>query len=527
MKISWLIQVSLCIPILINHCAATDVWFDLHDSVLPAELLQEAIPGNIRRAEHFTAFLARFVEYLKVGCLIVLVASSTKWLRPYTDQDEGTPRSCGNSFIILTTSQRYHFHRTQTSEVGLYYWLSLAGASGLNLQLAIYRFCAERLSSLVRTLQLTRIDEYSALQKVAAFATLVSTYHEGFRLLLEPFETDNATVPNPVFHLVCLDASLAIKPVFERFSSVVITSGTLSPLDMYPRMLGFEATVLESYVMTLTRDCFLPLVRPPSFDACSCIEADFESGSDCTGRHSRFRSSRDFIKIWSSKWSRRRSKLRYSPRRVLQSRTGWSSRFLPELSLHGEYRQCLEWNGESLVSSQTLTLSSERLSKAFRRRRVSWTKYSSTNWSLSKLPMLSKLLLHLRTIAGWARFSFSLCISPWLTASFRSQACDNGRGACLLSVARGKVSEGIDFDHNYGRAVIMFGIPYQVRSRLLRSLSLSLLIDRGPVRTVHWISYPQSSIGILEGHLSNQGERFLDFRCHEACCAMCWTCTAR
>ena len=175
--------------------------------------------------------------------------------------------------------------------------LSLAGASGLSFQFATYRFCAERLSSLVRTLQLTRIDEYSALQKVAAFATLVSTYHEGFRLLLEPFETDNATVPNPVFHLVCLDASLAIKPVFERFSSVVITSGTLSPLDMYPRMLGFEATVLESYVMTLTRDCFLPLVRPPSFDACSCIEADFESGSDCTGRHSRFRSSRDFIKI--------------------------------------------------------------------------------------------------------------------------------------------------------------------------------------------------------------------------------------
>jgi hypothetical protein len=38
-----------------------------------------------------------------------------------------------------------------------------------------------------------------------------------------------------------------------------------------------------------------------------------------------------------------------------------------------------------------------------------------------------------------------------------AQACDNGRGAVLLSVARGKVSEGIDFDHNYGRAVIMFG----------------------------------------------------------------------
>lgn len=48
------------------------------------------------------------------------------------------------------------------------------------------------------------------------------------------------------------------------------------------------------------------------------------------------------------------------------------------------------------------------------------------------------------------------------------QACDNGRGAVLLSVARGKVSEGIDFDHNYGRAVIMFGIPYQVRGPFFR-----------------------------------------------------------
>lgn len=30
----------------------------------------------------------------------------------------------------------------------------------------------------------------------------------------------------------------------------------------------------------------------------------------------------------------------------------------------------------------------------------------------------------------------------------------------LLSVARGKVSEGIDFDNHYGRAVLMFGIPF-------------------------------------------------------------------
>lgn len=34
--------------------------------MLPEDLLKEAVPGNIRRAEHFVAFLKRFIEYLKV-----------------------------------------------------------------------------------------------------------------------------------------------------------------------------------------------------------------------------------------------------------------------------------------------------------------------------------------------------------------------------------------------------------------------------------------------------------------------------
>lgn len=74
------------------------------------------------------------------------------------------------------------------------------------------------MQSLIRTLALNRLDEHAALQKVACFATLVATYEKGelssgncnyaalplkflgFLLILEPFETDNATVPNPVFH---------------------------------------------------------------------------------------------------------------------------------------------------------------------------------------------------------------------------------------------------------------------------------------------------------------------------------------
>jgi DNA excision repair protein ERCC-2 len=48
--------------------------------------------------------------------------------------------------------------------------------------------------------------------------------------------------------------------VLERFGTVVITSGTLSPLDMYPRMLDFHPVVMASFTMTLARQCILPMI---------------------------------------------------------------------------------------------------------------------------------------------------------------------------------------------------------------------------------------------------------------------------
>ena len=56
-----------------------------------------------------------------------------------------------------------------------------------------------------------------------------------------------------LLQLSCLDASLAVKPVFGKFQSVIITSGTLSPIDLYPKILNFQPVVLQSLQMTLTR----------------------------------------------------------------------------------------------------------------------------------------------------------------------------------------------------------------------------------------------------------------------------------
>ena len=72
-----------------------------------------------------------------------------------------------------------------------------------------------------------------------------------------------------MLQLSCLDASLAVRPVFSKFQTVVITSGTLSPIDLYPRILNFNPVAIQSFAMTLTRCLLAPrLSRQP---AVSCF----------------------------------------------------------------------------------------------------------------------------------------------------------------------------------------------------------------------------------------------------------------
>lgn len=346
--------------------------------VLPEDLLKEAIPGNIRKAEHFVAFLKRFVEYLKTRMRVLHVVAET-------------PASFLQHLKDITYIEKRPL-----------------------------RFCAERLQSLIRTLELTGLDEYYSLQKVASFATLVATYEKGFLLILEPFETDNATVPNPIFHLICLDPSFAIKPIFERFSSVVITSGTISPLDMYPKMLQFTPVVQETYPMTLTRNCFLPLVITRGSDQVA-ISSQFEVRNDPAV-------VRNFGSIL----------IEYS-KIVPDGVVAFFPSYLYMESI------VAAWNDMGILEDV---------------------------WK-------HKLIFVETPDANETSIALE---------NYR-RACNNGRGAVLLSVARGKVSEGIDFDHNYGRAVIMFGVPYQyTESRILRA-RLEYLRDTYRIRESEFLGF--------------------------------------
>ncbi|KAJ5466091.1 hypothetical protein N7530_009878 [Penicillium desertorum] len=350
----------------------------ISNPVLPDDLLKEAVPGNIRRAEHFISFLKRFIEYLKTRMKVTHTISET-------------PPSFLTHLKDLTYIERKPL-----------------------------RFCAERLTSLVRTLELVNIEDYQPLQEVATFATLVATYDKGFVLILEPFESEAATVPNPILHFTCLDAAIAIKPVFDRFSSVIITSGTLSPLEMYPKMLGFTAVLQESYSMTLARRSFLPMIVTRGSDQAQ-VSSSFGIRNDPGVVRNYGSLVTEFARI--------------TPDGVVV--------FFPSY-LYMESIISM-WQGMGILDQI---------------------------WNY-------KLILVETPDAQES----SLALETYRTA------CCNGRGAILFCVARGKVSEGIDFDHHYGRAVLCIGVPFQyTESRILKA-RLEFLRENYRIRENDFLSF--------------------------------------
>ena len=331
----------------------------LQNPVIPDDILREAVPGNIRRAEHFVAFLRRFVEYLK-----------TRMRATQVEQETPT------AFLA-------HLQRS-------------AAIDGKTL-----KFCYDRLTSLLKTLEIVDTEEYNAISLIADFGTLVGTYQAGFSLILEPYDERYPNIPDPVFQLCCLDASLAVRPVFDKFQSVFITSGTLSPIELYPRLLSFNPVCIASLPMTLTRDCLRPMVITRGADQ-QAVSTKFDMRDDPG---------------------------------VIQN----YGRILIDLAAAVP---------DGLV--------------AF------FVSYSYMEQIVSKwheTGVLQQVMQHkLVFIETQDVVETSLALDNY------RRACNCGRGAVFLSVARGKVAEGIDFDRHYGRAVIMYGVPYQYTlSRVLRA----------------------------------------------------------
>jgi DNA excision repair protein ERCC-2 len=234
------------------------------------------------------------------------------------------------------------------------------------------------------------MDEYRALTIVADFATLVSTYYKGFTVIIEPYPDDNI-IYDPLMQFYCLDASLATKPLFAKYRNVILTSGTISPIEMYPKILDFTPKVSKAFDIALPRNAISPLVVTRGVDLLP-ISSRFEDRENAGN----IRNYGNLLVELSS----------VVPDGIVCFFTSY--RYMEHIIIKWDEMKLLERIRENkLIYIETKD--------------------------------------HFETILALENYK---------------QACDNGRGAVFFSIARGKVSEGVDFAGHYGRAVVMFGIPY-------------------------------------------------------------------
>ena len=282
------------------------------------------------------------------------------------------------------------------------------------------KFVADRLRSLLRTLQVSDMQDFSPLILVADFATLLATYTRGFGILYEPYDERTPTLHDPLFQFCCNDASIAMRPVFERFQSVVITSGTLSPIEMYPRILGFEPRTVTSFPMSFSRKAICPLVVTRGADQ-SVLSSKFDLRSEPL-------TVRNYGKLLLDVAAS-------VPDGVVAFFTSYT--YMQEI--------VREWHKTGVLQQ-----------------------------------VLAHKLVFMETTD---------VLETTLALENFKRACDCGRGAVFLSVARGKVAEGVDFDRHYGRAVLLIGVPFQYTlSRVLRA-RLEYLRDTCAINEADFLTF--------------------------------------
>ena len=381
-----------------------------HLALIPAEILDQAVPAQLKQLNHFLPLLSRIVEFFhRFICRMTFaqVADPVTFLSKVRDECQaeiqGLRFLSGRLSLLLQTLQiddlfkfrhvvliadfvttlAAHVHAQQQQvQVG-------AGTAGM----AAVEVAAPDAATAVHV-----VSAASAANASAA-ASAPSTGAQ-FAVVCEPFDNQNPTVPDPVLQLACLDASLAMRDVFERFDSVVLTSGTLSPLYLPAKILGFTPVVSRSLPMTLSRRCVAPLIVTRSANQASLedivLSSSFKVRKDATV-------NRHVVQAYASLLL---NLARVTPDGIVAFFTGYA--YMNEV--------LSEWHANGFLK----TLSEHKL-----------------------------IFIETQGVEETAR-----CL-----ANFR-RACDIGRGAIFFSIARGKIAEGIDFDRHYGRAVVMFGVPY-------------------------------------------------------------------
>jgi len=173
------------------------------DAAAAAAEERRAVPGNLRRASHFLAFMRRLVRHT----LELLAAPATTRTTP--------------AALLLKLLRDDEIEAPALLDAG------------------------RRLRSLLRTLRVGSLDDFVPLLLLTDFYALAATpaCRDGLLVLAEPSDPRTPTQHDPLLQLCCLEPSLVLAPLLASVQSVVLTAGSLSPPELYAKLLRIEPCV--------------------------------------------------------------------------------------------------------------------------------------------------------------------------------------------------------------------------------------------------------------------------------------------
>ncbi|EQB60927.1 dna repair helicase rad3 [Vairimorpha apis BRL 01] len=293
------------------------------------------------------------------------------------------------------------------------------------------KFCSQRLGLLVQTIEFEDDDLYG-LRRIADFGTMVSIYSKGFSIIFEPYDTQAQSVFNPILRLACLDSSIAISQIFEKFKNVIITSGTLSPIDMYPKILNFVPKKIVEIGATLDRNSISPLILTKGNDQMTIKTTNEDSSVNIVTTSFSLRSEPSVVRNYGNL--------------IIEL-----SKSVPDgiICFFPSYLYM-----EEIVS---LWSESNIINDIIKNKLIF---IESPDYRETELALLNY-----------------------------KKACLCGRGAILFSVARGKVSEGVDFEDGYGRCVVMLGVPFQYTESVRLKKRLEFLKNEYNIKEYDFLTF--------------------------------------
>lgn len=339
---------------------------------IPEHILKKALPSSIRDFDDFIDKSRKLIRFLTS-----FIQGSE---RPTITTKAADALMHGETNAVdapLQTAEGETERYSPNSVLGLIY-----SKTGLDASTLIKM--PEQLSNFIVGNKLPDYEKYAALVDVLEFASLIGEFDQGFTVFVENM------MQGPVMQMACLDPTFTFKPVVTHFQRVVITSGTLSPLSFYPKMLEFEPVTSAGFTMSFSRQCLLPIIASKGY-----MNAPLTSS--------------------------------------------YKQRSNPNVAI-----------GYGLLLLEMCKTVPDGIVAYFP--------------SYIYMHMLLKEWMSSEIMSDIMKYKLVFIETPNAEetdntlANFRN-SCDNGRGAVLLGVARGRVSEGIDFSDHYGRCCILFGLP--------------------------------------------------------------------